>query len=293
MLKIYNPQMVKYILLAILILLFVIICTWVYLPKNILEQVESWFVEDNLTEGFSEEGFESDKIDLKNIPTPYTFGLKSDEFVAFTKVPHATFETLQKFFKNTLDTKDMTLIFDLDIHDDNIEQDILSFENLTHHHRVTFKKVPNISSLKVKTNTFSQTSSTNHSEKIRKYELEKYLEKETSKTLEAETTEKDDDKEEGFEDGSKKVTYVITYDGGLTSIFETKKQTAIESAQMNHLLDDMSFTKETVCYIGSSDATSTDALETEDEACLIGNIRLYNRVLTSREMDALLFRTNI
>ena len=100
---------------------------------------------------------------MKTIPTPYTFGLKSDEFVAFTKVPHATFETLQEFFKNTLDTKDMTLIFDLDIQDDNIEQDILSFENLTHHHRVTFKKVPNISSLKVKTNTFSQTSSTNHS----------------------------------------------------------------------------------------------------------------------------------
>ena len=288
MTQVYNKQMVNYLLLGILIILFIIICTWTYLPKNLVKQVESWFIEGE----FSEEGFETEGNDLKNIPTPYTFGLKPDEFVAFTKIPHATFQTLQKFFRDSLDTKDMTLIFDLDVQETNIEEDILSFENLTHYHRITFKKVPNITTLKVQTNSFAQTSTTNHSEKIRKYELETYLEKETSKTLESQTTENEDETE-GFEDGSSKVTYVITYDGDLTTIFETKKKTAIESVQMNHLLDDMKFTKETVCIIGSSTNTNTDASNTEDEVCTIGNIRLYNRVLTSREMDTILFQTNV
>ena len=116
--------MIKNILLGGLIVLFIVICTWIYFPKNILKKVESWFIEDALTEEFSEEGFETGINDLKNIPTPYTFGLKPDEFVAFTKIPRVTFQALNKFFRNSLNTKDMTLIFDLDIQGDNVEEDI-------------------------------------------------------------------------------------------------------------------------------------------------------------------------
>lgn len=274
------------ILLIGLIILFVLVCIWPYLPQNITEQIEQYFWFD--------EAFETDElVDLSKLPEPYRFEIPPDETVAFTKIPQMTFTKLKTYFQDDLDVRNMTFIFDLVVQDDRVDQDVLSFENLTDFHRISFTKVPNSRRLKITTKAFSSTGSTNHSEKIRKYELEKFLEENTPKQELEAVTEIETKEKEGFETSEsvseETLTYVVTYENELTNVFETKTGSTIQVTQSEGLLNDINFNNETIIFIGSSDSYSTESNNKEDEECLIKNIRLYNRVLTVKELDAIIF----
>lgn len=273
------------ILLIGLIILFVLVCIWPYLPQNITEQVEQYFWFD--------EAFETDElVDLSKLPEPYRFEIPPEETVAFTKIPKLSFAKLKPHFQDDLDVRNMTFIFDLVVQDDRVDQDVLSFENLTDFHRISFTKVPNSRRLKVSTSAFSSTGNTNHSEKIRKYELEKFLE-ENPPPKEVEAISETTETKEGFETPEnipeETLTYVVTYENELTNVFETKNGSTIQATQSEGLLNDININEETVIFIGSSNSYSTESENKEDEECLVKNIRLYNRVLTIKELDAIIF----
>lgn len=273
------------ILLIGLIILFVLVCIWPYLPQNITEQVEQYFWFD--------EAFETDElVDLSKLPEPYRFEIPPEETVAFTKIPKLSFAKLKSYFQDDLDIHNMTFIFDLVVQDDRVDQDVLSFENTTDFHRISFTKVPNSRRLKVSTSAFSSTGNTNHSEKIRKYELEKFLE-ENPPSKEAEAISETTETKEGFETPEnipeETLTYVVTYENELTNVFETKNGSTIQATQSEGLLNDININEETVIFVGSSNSYSTESENKEDEECLVKNMRLYNRVLTIKELDAIIF----
>lgn len=273
------------ILLIGLIILFVLVCIWPYLPQNITEQVEQYFWFD--------EAFETDElVELSKLPEPYRFEIPPDETVAFTKIPKLSFAKLKSYFQDDLDVRNMTFIFDLVVQDDRVDQDVLSFENTTDFHRISFTKVPNSRRLKISTNAFSSTGNTNHSEKIRKYELEKFLE-ENPPPKEVEAISETTETKEGFETPEnipeETLTYVVTYENELTNVFETKNGSTIQATQSEGLLNDINVNEKTIIFIGSSNSYSTESENKEDEECLVKNIRLYNRVLTIKELDAIIF----
>lgn len=246
------------VILIVVILFIVMVCIWDYVT------------DPSLFENF----VTSVNKKLVKLPKRYAIS-KKDELVSLSREPLLLFSSLKPYFES-LSPDNMSIVFELTTNENNIpERDLISFETMTHCHRISLTKTGPTRKLKMTTKAFPPKSLTDHNESIRLYEFKVFVDLTKQK--------------EGFEasTAAKKeiVQYAIVYNREHCLIFEQTLNTVfteIERFDYDSLsLSSIDFAKEEVIvFLGSSDVK-------ENDSCLVRNVVLYNGVLGEEELGEL------
>ena len=262
-------------LVILVCILFFIVCIWEFLPSCLMagQMMMESFVANN-------------PVDVK---AGFAIGMK-DEQMTLSRKPKFSFSMLKQSL-DALSPDNMSLVFEVTLNEEFIpEQDLISFETLTHKHRVSLMKNGPERKIKVVTEPFAPETNctTNHCESIRLYEFNLFIDK-SKKELELKrtsTVQQDDVIEESFKKKFEPITvqYALVYEKEHTILWENGVELPNVFSQVNQV-DPISkvidFGKEDVLvFVGSSDVE-------EDGGYLVRNLVLYNRLLTEVELNAL------
>jgi hypothetical protein len=255
-------------LVILVCILFFIVCIWEFLP--------SWQMAGQM---MMESFVANNPVDVKG---GFAIGMK-DEQLTLSRKPKFSFSMLKQSLE-ALSPDNMSLVFEVTLNEEFIpEQDLISFETLTHKHRVSLMKNGPERKIKVVTEPFAPETNctTNHCESIRLYEFNLYVDK-SKKELEPVKKIEEPFRKKKFEPIT--VQYALVYEKEHTILWENGVELPNVFSQVNQV-DPISkvidFGKEDVLvFVGSSDVE-------EDGGYLVRNLVLYNRLLTEVELNAL------
>lgn len=265
------------VVILLLIILFFIVCVWDFLPS--IDKIErSLFLSEI-------ENFEKK---VGKLPKGYVMS-KKDEQVSLSRNPLLIISSLKPYFES-LSHDNMSLVFELTMKEDKLpERDLISFETLTHCHRVSFMKTGPIRKMKITTKAFPPNDGSapiNHNESIRLYEFKDFVDK---------TIQQREGKVEGFETVGDKaarkkfvpvtVQYAICYSRENSFVYENgaTKRGVFAQIEQYDPISNIDFAKEeVVVFVGSSDVT-----DTENDSYLVRNLVLYNGVIGVEELSLL------
>jgi len=257
-------------LVILVCILFFIVCIWEFLP--------SWQMAGQM---MMESFVANNPVDVKG---GFAIGMK-DEQLTLSRKPKFSFSMLKQSLE-ALSPDNMSIVFEVTLNEEFIpEQDLISFETLTHKHRVSLMKNGPERKIKVVTEPFPPETNctTNHCESIRLYEFNLYVDK-SKKELEQQVKKVEEPflVKKKFEPIT--VQYALVYEKEHTILWENGVELPNVFSQVNQV-DPISkvidFGKEDVLvFVGSSDVE-------EDGGYLVRNLVLYNRLLTEVELNAL------
>ena len=261
-------------LVILVCILFFIVCIWEFLP--------SWQMVDRMMM----ESFVANKPAVEQVPKGFAIG-KQDELLTLSRKPKFSFAMLKQSL-DALSPDNMSIVFEVVLNEEFIpEQDLISFETLTHKHRVSLTKNGPERKIKVVTAPFTPETSctTNHCESIRLYEFNLFIDK-SKKELELKRTSTVDVIEESFKKKFEPITvqYALVYEKEHTILWENGVDEINAFSRINQndpISKNIDFGKEDVLvFVGSSDVEV-------DGGYLVRNLVLYNRLLTEVELNKL------
>lgn len=263
------------VVILVLIILFFTVCVWDYVPS--IDKIERTLFPIEI------ENFEKK---VGKLPKGYAM-IKKDEQIGLTRKPLLVISSLKPYFES-LSHDNMSFVFELTMNENDLpERDLMSFETLTHFHRVSFTKKGPIRKMKLTTKAFPPSdgsSSTDHNESIRLYEFKDFVDK---------TTKQREGKVEGFEtvgeEAARKkfvpvtVQYAICYSRETSMIYEngaTEKGVFAQIEQFDPITNIDFAKEEVIVFVGSSDVTEIDSY-------LVRNLVVYNGVIGVEELGLL------
>jgi len=213
-----------------------------------------------------------------NLPQQFAIGMK-DEQIPLSRKPRLAFSTLKPSME-FLSPDNMSILFEVTLTENYIpEQDLISFETLTHYHRISLMKDGRERKMKIATDAFVQNSNctTNHCESVRLYEFKTFVDK----SKEPMVTESFKIKKR-FDPITKQ--YALVYDRDHVTVWENgiaERNQFTPIKQDNPISNVIDFkTQDVVIFIGSSDVE-------DDGGYLVKNFVLYNGALSEEELNSL------